>query len=206
MDPGAEVTGEMQRSRSSLSNDERQILLRLARETIAAHTRSGVEPEVRAAELPPALQEPRACFVTLTEHGKLRGCIGTIEAREALYRAVRHNAHGAAFRDSRFAPVEPGEVPELEIEISILTNPQPLAFNSSQELCAKLRPEVDGVVLRAEGRAATFLPQVWEKLPRAEDFLQALARKAGLFPDAWREPEVVVLTYQVESFRSAPAT
>jgi AmmeMemoRadiSam system protein A len=114
-----------------------------------------------------------------------------------------NNACGAAFRDSRFPPVEDEEMPELQIEVSVLTLPTPLDVSSPQELLHKLRPHVDGVVLKLEGRTATFLPQVWEMVPDAARFMDELARKARLPVSAWRQPDAVVLTYQVESFEEA---
>lgn len=193
----------MNTAATKLTVRERKHLLELARKALREFVRSGGQPRVDESKLTPALREARSCFVTLTRHGELRGCVGNLEAREPLFRAVMINACGAAFRDSRFPPVDGTHIPELEIEISVLTAPVPLAFASPQELLHQLRPEVDGVVLEAEGRTATFLPQVWEKIPDAASFMDELARKAPLPAPAWREPGAVVLTYQVESFADA---
>jgi len=190
----------MKTAAMKLTVAEQEYLLDLARKVLLEFVRSGGQPPVGESSLNPALREPRGCFVTLTRHDELRGCIGNIQARDPLYRAVIHNACGAAFRDSRFSPVSGTEIPDLEIEISVLTEPTPLVVASPQELLQKLRPEVDGVVLKAEGRTATFLPQVWEKFSDAASFMDELARKALLPASAWREPGAVVLTYQVESF------
>ena len=190
----------MNKTATKLTVAERKRLFELARQALLEFVRSGSQPSVDEASLTPALREFRSCFVTLTRQGELRGCIGNIQPREPLFRAVMNNACGAAFRDSRFSPVSSAEIPELEIEISVLTEPTPLAFASSQELLQKLRPNVDGVVLKLEGRAATFLPQVWEKFSDAASFMDELARKALSPASAWREPDAVVLTYQVESF------
>lgn len=184
---------------------DRRCLLELARQALLEFVRSGGQPHPDESSLTPALREPRSCFVTLTRHGELRGCIGNIQPREPLFRAVITNAAGAAFRDSRFSPVEGSEIPGLEIEISVLSEPTPLTFASPQELLHQLRPGVDGVVLKAEGKTATFLPQVWEKIPDAASFMDELARKALLPASVWREPETVMLTYQVESFEDAPS-
>ena len=193
----------MNTTATKLTVTERKCLLALARQALLEFVRSGTQPRVAESDLTPALREPGSCFVTLTRHGELRGCIGNLPPREPLFRAVMNNACGAAFRDSRFAPVAGKEIPELEIEISVLTEPTPLAFASPQELLRQLRPEVDGVVLKSEGRTATFLPQVWEKIPDAARFMDELARKALLPTSAWRGPEAVVLTYQVECFADA---
>jgi AmmeMemoRadiSam system protein A len=190
----------MKTSNPPLTTTEREFLLNLARESITAQATGQHEPAINEASLPASLSVPRGCFVTLTQQGDLRGCIGNIHPREPLFRAVMENARGAAFRDSRFAPVDEGEVPGLEIEISVLSTPVPLEFTSPESLLGKLRPGVDGVVLKIEGRTATFLPQVWRKFPEPERFLDLLAEKARLSADSWRAPEAVVLTYQVESF------
>ena len=189
---------------TTLSAADRHYLLGLARRTLREHNPSGQPPPVNEAVLSPALREPKACFVTLTRHGELRGCIGNLEPREPLFRAVMNNACGAAFRDTRFAPVAREEIPALEIEISVLTPPTPLAYDASAELMRQLRPGVDGVVLKVAGRTATFLPQVWEKIPEPSQFLGALAQKALLPASAWCDPGAMIFTYQVESFAEEP--
>jgi AmmeMemoRadiSam system protein A len=110
------------------------------------------------------------------------------------------NAVSAAMRDTRFLPVRPEELPQIEVEISVLTTPAPLAFSSPEDLLAKLHPHQDGVVLQVEGRGATYLPQVWEQIPDKVQFLNSLAQKAGCAPDAWRKPGTQVHIYHVESF------
>lgn len=190
--------------RPNLSEAERACLLKLAREVIARGTVSSAAVEPEEARLTSALRAHRACFVTLHQHGVLRGCIGNLTPKEPLFRAVMENAYGAAFRDMRFAPVAANEVGELNIEISVLSEPRPLEAKLPDDVLRALRPGVDGVVLSAEGRTATFLPQVWEKLPQPADFLAALSRKAGLEPDGWRTADACLLTYQVESFAAKP--
>jgi len=183
---------------------EQETLLGLAREALLESVHTGRQPRVDESGLTPALREPRGCFVTLTHHGELRGCIGNTQPRDPLFRAVMNNACGAAFRDTRFSSVRGPEIPELEIEISGLTEPAPLAFASAEDLLRKLRPHVDGVVLKVEDRTGTFLPQVWEKISSPRDFMDKLARKARLPKSAWSGRGAVVSTYQVESFTSAP--
>lgn len=150
--------------------------------------------------LPPALQEMAASFVTLTIHGQLRGCIGTLEARQPLAEDVREHAIAAGQDDYRFPPVTAGELAEIEIEISRLTHPQPLSYTSADDLIHKIRPGVDGVVLRDRFRRATFLPQVWEQLPDPEQFLDHLCQKMGAPRDYWRCNSLSVDIYQVEEF------
>lgn len=183
-----------------IPSTEQALLLALARESVRRAITGAAPLEVEGCRVPPALQEPRACFVTLTRGGQLRGCIGTLEARRPLWQAVVGNARTAATRDSRFAPVSPTELPDLEIEVSVLTPLEPLDFRSPEELLARLVPGRDGVCLEIGPRRATFLPQVWEKLPDKERFLEQLALKAGTPRDAWRQPGARVLTYRVEHF------
>ena len=152
-------------SQENFTASDRKLLLDLARRTLTCVVTnpdlSGFE--VNAKSAPPKLSETKACFVTLTENGELRGCIGHILPQEPLYEAVEDNARNAATRDPRFVPVQPGETAKIKIEISVLTEPKPLPFTSPEDLLAKLQPGKDGVVLKLGGRGSTFLPQVWEQ-------------------------------------------
>jgi AmmeMemoRadiSam system protein B/AmmeMemoRadiSam system protein A len=151
-----------------------------------------------------ALAEPGASFVTLHRRGRLRGCVGTLEARRSLGEDVHHHALAAAFHDARFAPLAQHEFVDLEIEVSLIGASSALAAESEREACAALEPGVDGVILAWRGRRATFLPQVWEQLPQPEDFLAELKRKAGLAPDFWA-PDLRVSRYSVRKFGAAGA-
>ena len=111
------------------------------------------------------------------------------------------NAENAAIRDPRFSPVQTDELSQLEIEISVLTEPQPLAFSSPDNLLTQLQPHKDGVVLRLGNRGATYLPQVWEQLPDKVEFLNSLSQKAGCEASAWRKPGTEVLIYHAEAFK-----
>ena len=184
----------------SYAAPERKFLLDLARTTLARVATNGNLPEVSAKDVTPKLAGTKACFVTLTENGELRGCIGHILPQEPLYQAVVDNAQNAATRDWRFPPVSSDEVGKIKIEISVLTEPQPLRFNSPDELLNKLQPYEDGVVLQIGSRGATFLPQVWEQIPDKVEFLNRLAQKAGCAPDDWRGRNVSVSIYHVEAF------
>jgi len=181
--------------------DERKWLLALARRTVEAAVKGEAVPEVDAASLPEKFRQPKGCFVTLNKDGKLRGCIGSIFPEEPLYRAVIRRAQDAALHDLRFEPVTREELERIEVEVSVLTVPELLDFNTPEELLAKLRPHCDGVVLRLAYRESTYLPQVWEQLPDREAFLSTLSRKAGLSPDAWKHPMTTILVYQAEAFR-----
>ena len=151
-----------------------------------------------------ALEAHGATFVTLTQRGELRGCIGTLEAHRSLREDVAENALAAAFRDPRFVPLAAAELDFTRIEVSLLAPATPLPVDSERELLARLQPGVDGVVLAWRGRRATFLPQVWEQLPDPRDFVGALKRKAGLSAAFWDE-HVRVSRYTVAKFREVEA-
>ena len=136
--------------------------------------------------MPAHLREEGASFITLTIHGELRGCIGALEPYQPLAPDVQEHAVAAALEDPRFPPVAPSELDQIEIEISRLTLPKKLAYTDAEDLLAKLHPQVDGVILRDGPRRATFLPQVWEKIPDKAEFLDNLCYKMGAAPDTWR--------------------
>jgi hypothetical protein len=182
-----------------LGKDERQSLLGIARRALREAAATGRLPEPPKSVA--GLTEPRGCFVTLTQRGELRGCIGNLTAAGPLYQAVAEDARSAALSDPRFPPVSGREVEGLKIEISVLSEPRQLWFSSPEDLMRKLQPGVDGVILRMGDRAATYLPQVWEQLPNKETFLDSLAEKAGCDPDAWRRPGTSVFLYEVEAFK-----
>jgi AmmeMemoRadiSam system protein A len=178
--------------------DEQSILLDLARRTLERVTRGESPPSLDLDKLPPALVEDRACFVTLRRRvdGALRGCTGTLIAHHPLAQEVVSMTVQTAFSDPRFRPVSEDEVDGLHLEISVLTPPQPLAFDGSEDLLTKLHPGTDGVTLKLDNRRATFLPQVWESYPDPRVFLSLLCEKMGRAPDAWRNPHLEVETYQ----------
>lgn len=190
---------------AAYSPAERRRLLELAHRTVREVVLHGRVPAVNADQFPDRLREPRATFVTLTKQGALRGCIGNLQAQEPLYASIINNARNAATRDYRFPRVQPDELDELGFEISVLTEPQPLAFSSPDDLLGKLQPHRDGVILHLGTASATYLPQVWEQLPDKTRFLSSLAQKAGCGAEDWRKPGTRVLTYQVEAFHAADA-
>jgi AmmeMemoRadiSam system protein A len=169
-----------------------RVLLEIARGSLAEAL--GVAPPTPHRE--PWLDEPGACFVTLTRRGRLRGCVGSIRAHRPLGEDVRANARAAAFSDTRFPPVAPGEYPEIAIEVSELSAPEPLVVANEQEALARLRPGVDGLIFEHHGDQSTFLPQVWEQLPEPRRFLAQLKQKAGLPPGFW-SPDVRLWRYTV---------
>ena len=183
------------------SAEQRAALLEVARRSIEHGLQTGSPLAVDVASYPAALQEPGASFVTLNIDGRLRGCIGSLEAVHPLVEDVARNAFSAAFRDPRFPPVSAAEAPRLNIHISVLNPAEPMQFSSEEDLLAQLRPGVDGLILEDGGRRGTFLPSVWESLPDPRDFLQELKRKAGLAPDHWSD-SLRVWRYTTESFSS----
>ncbi len=184
-----------------LTEDERKILLEIARRALVEGVTHRKLIELDLQTLPQHLQELGTSFVTLTIHGELRGCIGALEAYQPLAQDVAEHAVAAALEDFRFPPVDCDELPEIEIEISRLTPSVKLDYEIPADLCARLRPCVDGVILRHAGRRATFLPQVWEKIPDPELFLSYLCQKMGVHPDLWRNTKLEVFTYQVDEFK-----
>jgi AmmeMemoRadiSam system protein A len=180
---------------------EKRLLLFLARTNIARRLQDLDWPQLDASCTTPYLQQPLACFVTLnTKDGNLRGCIGMFESQDPLYRNVMDRALAAAFGDPRFTAVRADELPELVLEISILTQPQPFAFSSPEDLLARLRPLVDGVILHSQWGSSTFLPQVWEQLPDKQEFLGRLCEKHGAPAECWRDSGLRVETYQAIVF------
>ncbi len=161
-------------------------LLPLARAAIA-QALGLPAPAATGAPLAPWLQTPAACFVTLTHQGQLRGCIGSLQAHRAVGADVQANAVAAALRDPRFAPLRADELAGIEIEVSLLSAPEPMSFSNEADALAQLRPGVDGLILEHGAQRSTFLPQVWSQLPRPAEFLAQLKRKAGLPGDFWAD-------------------
>ncbi len=132
-----------------------------------------------------ALEQPGATFVTLKRLGLLRGCIGSIRPVRPLGMDVRQNAIGAAFGDPRFLPLTVTEFESVAVEVSLLSADERIDSVDEEDLLARLRPGVDGLILEYGRRRATFLPQVWDSLPDPREFLAALKQKAGLPEDFW---------------------
>jgi AmmeMemoRadiSam system protein A len=183
-----------------LTEPDRGELLALARKTLEHVVRHRILPEVHPADLRDALRRVAACFVSLTHHDSLRGCIGHLIARDPLYRSVIENTRSAAVTDPRFPPLQAAELGGVRIEISVLTSLQPLSYSSPAELPGLLRPHQDGVVLHLGDQLTTFLPQVWDQIPDPEEFLDRLARKAGGDPNAWRQAQARISIYEAQVF------
>jgi len=183
-----------------LTVEEKNSLLWYARQALEKGVLGKSLEKIDIATLSETLRKPGASFVTLTIRAELRGCIGTLEAYQPLVEDVRQHAIDAAIHDYRFMRVQPHELKSIKIEISHLTNPETLDYSDTHDLLTRLRPGVDGVILRDGNHKATFLPQVWEKLPDPIMFLNRLCDKMGSPADTWRNKHLSVAIYQVEDF------
>ena len=176
--------------------NRKQTLLHLARAAIAK------ELGFIADELPrPAwLEEPGATFVSLTLRGRLRGCVGSLDANRPLIDDVRQNAVAAAFHDPRFAPLALDEFAEVIIDVALLSVPEPIRFSSEQDALSKLNPGLDGVTLECGSRRASFLPHAWADSPDPQVFLALLKNQAGLAADFWSD-DIKLSRFTVQKWR-----
>ena len=182
----------------SINNGE--VLLRIARAAITealAQTYEPIDDEIKNESW---LQQKAASFVTLTQHGQLRGCIGTLQAYRPLLEDVSSNARAAAFKDPRFPPLTADELADTEVEVSLLSPMQDMQFSDEQDALAQLQPAVDGLVFEHGHYRSTFLPQVWEQLPERKDFVAHLKQKAGLPADFWAD-DVRLARYTVSKWK-----
>ena len=182
-----------------LNANEKRALLDIAQSAIENALNRGRAPAPELGGLPPRLAEPGASFVTLTQEGRLRGCIGSLEPHRPLAEDTHYNALAAAFRDPRFPPLEAYEWPYTDVEVSVLSPTKPLPYSSLDDLISKLKPNMGLVLEHPRGRA-TFLPQVWEQLPDPKLFLASLAQKAGLPANVYSDPATRLSYYTVDKF------
>ncbi|MYM64842.1 AmmeMemoRadiSam system protein A [Pseudomaricurvus sp. HS19] len=187
------------RSHPQINSDDQMRLLQLAHDAIAHVLKTGEELAVDKKSWPDYLRRPAATFVTLKMHGKLRGCIGTLEPHRSLVEDIRSNAVSAALHDPRFPQLLPSEFADVEISVSVLGEAEAVSFRSCQELEGLLRPGVDGLILESHGRRAVFLPQVWDNLPQPGEFIRQLKQKAHL-PEDLEPPELCGKIFQVQYF------
>jgi AmmeMemoRadiSam system protein A len=189
----------------TLSDAERQELLKHAGAAIEAGLAGRHVDGATASGSSPALQRIAACFVTLRRFGRLRGCIGSLEATRPLANDVAQNAWRAAFADPRFTPLSRDELEDLEVQVSVVSSLEALEVRNDTELIAELRPGRDGAVLALGSRHGTFLPAVWESLPEPSRFVQELRRKSGIRSGGWAEG-LQAFRYSVESFAGPVST
>jgi MEMO1 family protein len=171
-----------------IPTDVKQFLLKLARSSLESNVKG--EKVIQPEQIPAITKSNKGCFVTLTKHGDLRGCIGYIEPIKPLFLAVMENARNAALSDPRFPAVSPQELKDIKLEISVLTEPQPLEYKDPQDLLNKLVPGRDGIILEKGWASSTFLPQVWDQLPDKVQFLEHLSLKGGMPADGWKTASV----------------
>lgn len=174
-------------STANLSEEDKDFMLKLARHALNRAVKGEEPPSPK--DIPAVAQEFCGCFVTLTKHGSLRGCIGYIEGVKPLYQAIIDNAKNAALGDPRFPNVVPDELDDIKVEVSVLTKPEPFDYTGTDNLLDKITPNKDGIILRKGTRQSTFLPQVWDQIPDKVTFLEHLAMKAGLGRNEWKDAQ-----------------
>ncbi len=194
--PGPAYRGRMG---TPLTDAQGQLLVQLAVEAVYGRLTGVPHPPDRPAD--PALLRPGGSFVTLESAGVLRGCVGSLQPVRPLYLDVCRNAE-SAMSDPRLPAVTAQDWPTLDVSVSALSDLEPLAVADRAELLAELRPGVDGLVIAADGRRATFLPAVWEKLTEPERFLAALLAKGGWPADGW-PADAAVWRYTCQEYTSA---
>jgi uncharacterized protein len=183
----------------TLDTSQRQTLLELGHESIERGLAERRLPAWSEAKSGPDLQIERATFTTITLHGTLRGCCGTLHAMRTVAADVWHNAFASAFSDPRFPPLARSQYPSIDLKISVLSPLEPVPVESERELLETLRPNTDGLVLELDATRATFLPAVWEQLPEPHQFVRHLKHKAG-WPSGFWSPRIRAYRYTTESF------
>ena len=182
-----------------LSTENQALLRELAYKSIRHGLETGKALEINISEYPAELQAKKATFVTLHRNKELRGCIGILEPVRPLAADIAYNAWAAAFSDSRFMPLNAGELDDLDIHISILATPEEMDFTSEDELLKQIRPGIDGLILEKGFNKGTFLPSVWDSLTDSKEFLNHLKLKAGLTANYWSD-DIKMKRYAVEEF------
>lgn len=148
--------------------------------------------------LPEGLRRPAACFATLHKEGRLRGCMGTLEANEGLAASAMRSAFNAAFKDPRFEALTPSELGSVDLRVSVLTSPEPIEFSNLKELEGRIKPDSDGLLLKLNQKQVTFLPDVWQSLPDPAQFVSKLLEK-GEFSKSVGPPQLKAYRYQTQS-------
>lgn len=184
----------------ALTSDERSRLLQISRIVITSAVRGDEMKEMIREDFPDVFNKKMATFVTITKHGQLRGCIGTVYAYQSLIDDVIKNAAASATRDYRFKPVSPEELGDIHIEISVLSELKEISCSDADELIAQIKPTRDGILIADGNDRATFLPQVWNKISSTSRFLENLCLKMGKDSSAWRTGNLTVYQYTVEEF------
>jgi uncharacterized protein len=189
------------KTNNQLNHSEKMLLLKIARKAIIDAVNNDTLEQIDLENYSPILRKHGSSFVTLTKRDRLRGCIGAIEAYQPLVLDVQEHAVAAAMEDYRFKTVKKNEIQHIQIEVSRLTPMQPLDYSTPDDLIKKINVDVDGVLIKYNGRRATFLPQVWEKVPDPNQFLSQLCLKMGSAADLWKNQKIQIFTYQVDHFK-----
>jgi uncharacterized protein (TIGR00296 family) len=183
-----------------LTLEEGKLLVKLARRTIETYLREG--KKTQAPKVPAKLREHRGVFVTLNKGGELRGCIGHPLPQMPLIDAVIDSAISSATRDPRFPSITTEELPEVEIEVSVLSKPEVIKVKSPREYPNHIAIGRDGLIIEWSGYAGLLLPQVpvewgWG----TEEFLAHTCMKAGLTPDYWLREGVRISKFSAQVFK-----
>jgi len=163
----------------------------LAEQAVESYVKYG--EVLQEEDVPEALKRKRACFVTINKAGDLRGCIGTLEPVDALYKSIIRNAISAAVNDYRFYPVTEEELPFLKYEVTVLSRPKEITYSNKSELFEKI--DNKGVIIKKGFYTAVYLPQVWEQFKSKEEFLSSLCQKAGMSPNEWKKLDLSVKVF-----------
>ncbi len=182
-----------------LTTEDQKVCLQIARQSIKHGLDKGSVLQVITSDYSSDLQQNLATFVTLHKNRELRGCIGALKAYQPLINDVAEHAYSAAFQDPRFPALQDNEYEQLDVEISVLGKPEPVIFESEENLLQQIRPNIDGLILEYGINRGTFLPSVWEQLPDKKDFLNHLKMKAGL-PQQWWDNAAKISRYETFSF------
>lgn len=183
-----------------LSKEQKTYLLSLARKTISDYFDKKEKTLLDSTKIDKELLSLAATFVTLTEFGQLRGCVGNLIAKKPLHQDVINNALLSAFFDNRFPQLKKDELKDIKIEISILSKPAPYSYDNISSLLEQIKSKKHGVIIQNGFNQATYLPQVWDDLPDKIQFLESLSLKAGLPKEAWKEKTTEFFYYTVEKF------
>lgn len=192
-------TEEIDPSRLPLSDFDKQELIRIAATVVHRAATGKSFPKISVGTFSAAIQRPGASFITLSRNGRLRGCLGSLQAHRPLVLDVAERGYASALKDSRFEPVRSGELPGMHMEVAVLTGAGRMTFRDEAELLDQLRPGTDGLIIQDQDRRATFLPKVWDEIREPAVFLKKLKQKAGLAPDHWSE-SFSAWRYETERF------
>jgi len=180
---------------------QKELLLKIVKEAIESEFNQKSIDKQKLIEKNPELKEKGAVFVTLHKDNKLRGCIGSLVAHRSLLDDLISNAKSSAFKDPRFPPLRRDELEKIDIEISILSPYKQIFYKNIDDLKKKIRPNIDGVILKLGSYQATFLPQVWEDIPSFDSFFANLCQKAGIKVSGCLDRNPTIFIYQVKKVK-----